>query len=308
MVELQNNKPANSLSISPTEYKYLFIVWLLLMGGFILLITLGPHLLRKLVSYDPKRYFVMGYQEYQEKKYDAAIQDLEKAVSLAPKEIQNHKFLGLAYNKKQDWDNAIKEFSECVRLDPKNTEAWDSLAWNYYLKKDYLNALAGWKKITEINPNLPYGFAGIGRVYSDQQKWKEAIPYYEKSVSLDTTQWETYHEMGRAYEALGDKTNEEKAFLQAILLDSKDDDSYFRLGLIEESKKNWDRAIDYINKAMDLNPTNPYYIKEFANVYVNRNKIGDVQKAITLLQNLLKTNPNDMDAKNKLDLIKSPSK
>jgi tetratricopeptide (TPR) repeat protein len=295
----------NSIS---KDYRNIFILWLVLMATFILLLIYAPRLLSKLVSNDPKKYFTTGYHEYQEQKYDAAIQDLTKAVELAPKDIQNHKFLGLAYNKKQDWDNAIKEFSECIKLDPTNTEALDFLAWNYYLKKDYLNALAGWTKITEINPNLPYGFAGIGRVYSTQQKWKESIPYYEKSVSLDTTQWETYHEMGRAYEGLGDTTNEEKAFLRVIQLNPKEDDSYFRLGLIEETQKKWDQAIDYINKAMDLNPTNPYYIKELANAYMNRNKTGDFQKAITLLENFLKTNPSDMDAKNRLDLIKSPHK
>ena len=295
---------SKDLSPKGSDYRNILILWVIVMGSFILMLIYAPGFLKKLASQDPKSYFSNGYQYLSEKKYDMAIDSFKTAVSLENNNPQYHKYLGLAYQESKDYANAIKVFNELVKLEPANQEYWDLLSWSYYFINDFPNALAGWNKILELNPKNALGYAGVARVQTNQQQWKDAIQNYEKAIAIDTTQWLFYHALGRAYEATGNLEKSAVAFTHVIQINPNHDDSYYRIGLYEVSRKNWNAAIMNFTKANSIDSRNPFYMKDLATAYYNRKQGDDWVKARALLESILKTNPNDLDAKNRLQLLK----
>jgi tetratricopeptide (TPR) repeat protein len=154
-----------------------------------------------------------------------------------------------------------------------------------------------------LAPQASQGFRGVAIVYSTQRQWKKAIFYYGKAISLSPDVDYYYHERGLCNLSLDNNSQAAKDFAKVIEINPKHDDSYYRLGLIEINNKNWDKAIGWLDKAHELAPQNQYYIRDLATAYIYRNKGNDKKQALGLLKDLLKKNPNDIDARNRLKQI-----
>ena len=71
-------------------------------------------------------YLLYGYT-------DEAIEFLQKEIELESTDVEMHKYLGRAFDKKKDWEESIKEHKLCLELEPTGTYAY------YYLGKAYQN-------------------------------------------------------------------------------------------------------------------------------------------------------------------------
>ncbi len=62
----------------------------------------------------------LGNLEIEAQSYDAAIEALNAAVTLAPGDLETHNFLGSAYHGKNELDSALKQFNFVIEKDPAN--------------------------------------------------------------------------------------------------------------------------------------------------------------------------------------------
>lgn len=76
---------------------------------------------------DPRPYRWRGHRHISLRKFDLAIQDLEKARSLAPSSFESAFYLGLAYYFSQRYGDAANEFARCVNMAGKPDEFAKSL-------------------------------------------------------------------------------------------------------------------------------------------------------------------------------------
>lgn len=115
----------------------------------------------------------------------------------------------------------------------------------------------------------------------EKNKYSEEISILQEAIALDNTVADTWIRLGRVYRVLGhyDKTHE--CYNKAISLNPEDLDLSVNIGvlLINEGKIN--EAVNYLEKAYNLCPTNGLYAANLAFCYAH---LGNKQKGLDLLE------------------------
>jgi len=147
------------------------------------------------------------------------------------------------------------------RLDPKRGIRLQAgfNAVNTDIDKGRLDlAMAGLDKIASQNPDIdmPQHFELRAKVYEltpDPQAvietWKEAVDIFPANVQFKITLAFKLSQAGREKEA-------EALSLEIVRTDDKASGGFILLGGIEEKRGNIDKALDYFDRALDLEPNN----------------------------------------------------
>ena len=316
-------------------------------------------------------YFNMGNFQYRKKKYKEAIVYYEKVdpTDLNNNQLSEYYFkLGYSYFSKQQYDKAQKLFFEIKDVDTKySAPATYYYSHIAYLNKNYETAQKGFLKLSKdanFGPLVPYYIAQIyyaqgryddviayapglldsanvkrapeiahllGDAYYKKNKYKEALPYFEKYLkSVPKMTREDNYQIAYAYYKSKDYVKAIEGFKKAI----KGDDSlsqmaHYHLGdcfintnnkqfarssLQAASKLNFDADIkedalfNYAKLAYELS-YNPYQeaisaFQNYIDLYPNSTRLDEAYK---YLVNVYLTTKNYKDALTSLEKIKQKS-
>ncbi len=142
---------------------------------------------------------------------------------------------GLDHHQAGKWDEALAAFTAALRIREDYPEALFYMGQTWLKKGDYGQAMQLFWKLHGINPEFEGLRAAMvktlltaGNQYMRQEEYDQAIGKFQAALSL-------YAEGERV-----------------------DPDIYYHLGLAlskQRDDESWDKAIDYLEKALDLNPT-----------------------------------------------------
>jgi stress-induced-phosphoprotein 1 len=112
----------------------------------------------------------------------------EKQKALAEKD------LGTAAYKRRDFDTALKHYSEAAKLQPEDMTYHLNIAAVYFEKGQYAECIEACNQAIEIGRAhradytlIAKAFMRIGNAHAKQQNWKDAITYYNKSLTEHRT-------------------------------------------------------------------------------------------------------------------------
>jgi tetratricopeptide (TPR) repeat protein len=94
----------------------------------------------------------------------------------------------------------------------------------------------------------------LANVLYDTGNWSEAIIHYRSAERLDPKRATTSVDLGVCYYNLGQFAAAESLFQHALSLDAHQVFALFNLGIVAESQKRWDAALDYFHRAMRAGP------------------------------------------------------
>jgi tetratricopeptide (TPR) repeat protein len=94
----------------------------------------------------------------------------------------------------------------------------------------------------------------LANVLYDTGNWSEAIVHYRSAERLDPQRSTTVVDMGVCYYNLSAFAAAESLFTRALAIDPKQIFALFNLGIVAESRADWNAAIDYFHRVMELNP------------------------------------------------------
>jgi len=137
------------------------------------------------------------------------------------------------------------------------------------------------KKAIETDPGMHQAYFNAGLALTKQGKFQEAISYFQKSNEV----WKSRKDVNPN----GEEKNSAFTYLGLC---------YYELGQLA-------KALSFCNRAIDLDPSN-YYAHLFkAKILI---KLSRTKEAISILQTLLETNPDDSDVFDFLSEIQKPTK
>lgn len=104
-------------------------------------------------------YNARGLSRYNKGRYDEAIRDFTKALSLGQEKAVYLAHRGMAYNDKKDYDRALLDLNEAIKLNPKPAAAYVCRGYSYMYKGAAEKARADWDKAIELDPDdrVAYG-------------------------------------------------------------------------------------------------------------------------------------------------------
>ncbi len=246
--------------------------------------------------------------------YDAVIECYKKAIQLNPQNYNALYNLSIAYKEKKDTSKAILYAGKCLEINSRDEDVYALLSGYYEDIKDYISAINALNNAVSLNNKNYLYYYNLGVLYSRIEKNKEAENAYIKSVELNSSHFESYVNLASLYKG---KDNEKALFylqkayninrceenlllslaqtLRDLYRNQESDkilneilekninsaEAYSLLGINRMDSGEYLKALDYYNKAMEINPDNYNYLhgKAIALKY-----LGKTEEAKELLE------------------------
>lgn len=163
-----------------------------------------------------------------------------------------------------------------LNKEPNNVEAIGVYVDFYILKKDYEKATEYTNKIKELLPKSPFG--------------------YRKAAEVNEILGEAYgahYNYGVYHDLKGEKQLAIDEFTCALNYDPTNYEICLKLARLNEDISEYYIAIDYYQKASQLNKENAFALEKMAEIY---SKKKDVDKLIELYNEIIKVEPANKEA------------
>ena len=224
------------------------------------------------------KYFTQANQYYDSKKYDRAIDSLDKAIALQSDEPLFYNKRGLArYNLNQS-DLAIDDYNKAIELDQYYAEPHCNRALIYADRGDSSAARSGFLVAIRLDPNCSEFYKQDGLFcLNSLGLYGQAIEDFNEAIKLKSDDESNYYNRGLAYYQLGQYSQAIEDFTNAIELNSYYQDAYYCRGQIYKELNKYNEAISDYSIIIKLN----FKYKE---AYLKRAEIyrlqGQIDKAI----------------------------
>lgn len=120
---------------------------------------------------------------------------------LVPKEISIRPYLKLVmlYGLSKKYDKAIENVNKIFILDPKNDNARNLLLNIYQLDNKVDEAIEFVKTLIDENPNNASYLSILGNLYLQSSQYDKAIEIYNKALTIDPKDFQAIRNLGPAY-------------------------------------------------------------------------------------------------------------
>ncbi|CAB3288267.1 Tetratricopeptide TPR_2 repeat protein [Methanocaldococcus lauensis] len=247
----------------------------------------------------------LAYAYFNLEEYEKALDAINKAISLSPKNLEFIYLKGMILYKLKDYDGAYKCFIEASRK-IKNSDLYELLgelslklkkyedALNYYLKSYKLNE----KKIDALyNAGKLYLlFGDIDNAYESFKKILEKEPNHEckRIVKFIDELFEIidkniYEDLIKAVNLIeiGNYINALKFLNKIISIDESNDFAYYYKSVISEIFEEYHKALEYIKKSISLFERSIFYAKygDILNKINSSESVNAYNKSIEIYPN-----------------------
>lgn len=270
-------------------------------------------------------YVYVSLLRYDNQEYGKALSALDNALIRLPKKEREWRSLSFAsraavYAAINDTTKALNDLSQAIQINPTNPQFYNSRAHLHYKQRNYSAADADYQKMISLDKGDVMGYMGIGRNANAQERWEDAINYFDNVIKLAPDYSSGYSFRAEAYigrkkwaeatddiiKALDIDGDEKALYLMQTL--SKDATSLIRsklkiqmakqptnrywpycLAVLAYSNKDFDESISYYEKANNLD-ANSVFMEDIATCYIEK---ADYVHALDYAERALAMSPED---------------
>jgi tetratricopeptide (TPR) repeat protein len=155
----------------------------------------------------------LGIAYYSRGNYDEAVKSLLHAADLSAADPRVYPFLSRAYDSSPSQaDEVIARFRRFAEQQPSNARAQYYYAMSLWKGKrlqdpnfDLTQIADLLKKSIALDPSLAEAHLQLGNLYSDQKKYADSIPEYQRALELNSDLADAHYRLGQAYVHTGNK-------------------------------------------------------------------------------------------------------
>ena len=162
-----------------------------------------------------------GIRYYQEGKYDVAIREFKRAVSMSPQSenaVTAYDFLATAFVKVGDNNGAIKAYQSALRLAPNQEDLHQKLGNIFFDQGNADQAIEEFKKAVHLDPTSTANLYSLGQAYLAKGSLNDARAQFEKIIRLAPEEYGGFYGMGQAYYQAGEYEKAIEQFEKVITL------------------------------------------------------------------------------------------
>ena len=229
-----------------------------------------------------------------------AIHMLEKALEITYDEADVYSLLGMEYLFLEDFENAKQNFMKCLEADEEDYSALYNIMYCFDFLEQTEGAIDYLNTFLDRNPYSEVAWHQLGKQYFDLKKYKKALSAFDFAIISDEYFIGAYLEKGKVLEKLGRYNEAIENYRITLDLDDPTSFAYLRIGkcyaklgldelalknfrktvhedpLLDKGwiaitdffykKKNFQKALYYINKAINIDGENVLYWKRYARI------------------------------------------
>jgi tetratricopeptide (TPR) repeat protein len=207
----------------------------------------------------------------------------KNVLELEPNNIGALNNIGAAYNNAYNSMDAIKHLTKAIEINPNYAIALANLAYSYNLLNDLDKALEYANKAIEKNPNIDWSYSVKGNIFTKQGKLDEAEKTFGLAIKINPNTPEVYNTRGYFYEETGKYEEAEKDFIKAEKLGYPNKAMlYNNFAVLYRRKKEFDKAVKYLEKAREENPDFPNIDGTLALIYADKGERENFYKHLLI--------------------------
>lgn len=194
---------------------------------------------------------------------------------------------GLKLNDSSKNTEAVKAFGKAIQLDVNYFDAYYRLGWTYNELHDYNMAIVRLLKAIQLKKNDAFSLQELGYAYNGKQNYTEALNYLNQAIAVKPDYTRAYKQLGDVYLKLKRDAEGIAAYEKAYALDNTQETVCYELGYWHNARGNYDKALEWLNKAIAIKPAVDSY-NELGFAYYSLKKNDE---AIAAYKNALRVNP-----------------
>jgi len=182
-----------------------------------------------------------------------------EAQKKAIEEVKNAFAAGIAAMNAKNFDEAVKQLQLAAEKDPGQPAIFGNLGMALANLKKYDDAVAAYRKAIELKPDDPAMHALVSLAFANAGKTDEATKAVEEVVKLSPAMaGMSYYNLGAILTNRGRTKEAVEAFNKAITVDGKNAESYYQLGIAYFGAPDTiPQAIQALEKYLEIQPTGP---------------------------------------------------
>ncbi len=195
---------------------------------------------------------------------------------------------GMTFAQMNKFDAAISCLEEALKIDPNSEEAWDRLGLIYGRMKDYENAYKCMDRVSQINPGNKDAWMLKGTAAGTIGKFAEAIECFDRVL-----QFNPYDQNALKMQKIAESNlKTEKSLQDAINKNPNDLDNWLRKAVFYGQYQAFNKAIEYLDGALKIDPMNKKAISLKANAFA---MLKRHEEALEMFNEALEKEPNSTD-------------
>ncbi|HEX9827119.1 MAG TPA: tetratricopeptide repeat protein [Flavobacteriaceae bacterium] len=173
---------------------------------------------------------------------------------------------------------AITFINQYLDRNPYSEVAWHQLGKQYFTTKDYKKALAAFDFAIISDDNFVGAYLEKGKVLEKQRQYDEAIENYKITLALDEPTSFALLRIGHCYEKMGKDDLAVQYFYKTVHEDPLLDKGWIAITKFYNKKRNYQKALYYINKAINIDCDNVVYWKLYAQINHRLNFLEEAER------------------------------
>lgn len=161
------------------------------------------------------------------------------------------------------YDQALNALKDIIKRDFTFSRAFRKIVEIYKVKDELDSAKDYFEKLLQEDKNNPGAYYGLGLYYKEKKDFLKAVECYKKAIELFSESPYFYSALINSSRELK-KLDETESYLKNILKNEPNNASaHYGMGFLYFKQKKWDEALQYSDKAIELNPNLilPYRLK-----------------------------------------------
>jgi tetratricopeptide (TPR) repeat protein len=173
---------------------------------------------------------------------------------------------------------AITFLNQYLDQNPYSEVAWHQLGKQYFTTKEYKKALAAFDFAIISDDNFVGAYLEKGKVLEKQKQYLEAIENYKITLALDEPTSFALLRIGHCYEKMGKDDLAVQYFYKTVHEDPLLDKGWIAITKFYNKKRNYQKALYYINKAINIDGDNVVYWKLYAQINHRLNFLEEAER------------------------------
>lgn len=205
----------------------------------------------------PQSFYYRGnFALYGEGGADEAIKFFNKTLGQLPGFNLAQYDLAVAHRNQGNVDQAILEYEKALKINPNFPEALSNLGGQYFRAGKIDKAIDTLKRAVQSFPNFLQANTNLGAVLNKKKKYAEAIPYLKKAVQLDPEFGMAHYNLGNAYFGVKELKKARTSLEKASNLGIEFVSLHWKLYEIHRESGDIERARKELNFILKIDPEN----------------------------------------------------
>lgn len=221
--------------------------------------------------------------------YQKIINQFQLIQPYSPSNWEHNFYIGASYYFLKKFQNSLDVLLGLNQI-IENHEIKNFIAKNYQSLRQNDKAISYYSNAIKINPKVANYYNELANIYSENLKIDLAVQYYQKVLELDqrsNTKMIIYINIGLALYRAGKIEDAMISFKESLKINPNIPNAWLNLGLCYQQKREHVLAKENFLKAIELDPKFFYAYSSLGNTCLD---LGECEKAIFYLQKALEIN------------------